>query len=82
MCDSGVQVVNGLLHGFHPEAQRVILSLEQGVLLVQVAVTLRTVLTRHALPLHAERVHVSDRRHGGFEGGDLSNPGGFRGTLL
>lgn len=40
MCDAGVEMVDGLLHGLHPEAQCVTLSQQHGVLLTQVAVAL------------------------------------------
>lgn len=54
MCYTGVEVVNGLLHGLYPEAQCVSFSLQHGILLIQVAVALWTLLTCHTLPLHKE----------------------------
>lgn len=52
MCYAWVEVVDGLLHCFHPETQGVIFSLQHGVLLVQVTVALWPFLTGYTLPLH------------------------------
>lgn len=40
MSHAGVEVIDGLLHGLHSEPQRLVISLQHGVLLVHVAVTL------------------------------------------
>lgn len=51
LSDSGVEMVNGLLHGLNAHAQGVVFPLQHGVLLEQVAEAFRAVLPSHTLPL-------------------------------
>ena len=59
VCEARVEVVDGLLHGLHPQTQRVRLALQQHVLLVEVAEALRALLRRNALPLGGGVIHVA-----------------------
>lgn len=49
--DAVVDGVDGLLHGLHPQAQRPVLLLQQGILPEQVAVALSAILPNHSLAL-------------------------------
>lgn len=60
--DSGVEMINGLLHGLYAHTQVVVFPLQHGVLLEQVAEALGAVLPKHSLPLQRGRGERTGRK--------------------